>query len=468
MDKFFNPRSVVIVGASNSPFNLGSTICKLLRHIDYAGKVCVVNPRGEPSHDYPGFSAVEALPECPDLAVIIIQARLVPETVRACGVKGIRRFIIQSAGFAEEGPEGRRLQAEVDEIAGHFGMRFIGPNCLGLLDAHSRFCCLFGGAPEKYGDVFAHPGTCSYIVQSGGVGALILESMERDVTKINKLVSIGNKADIDEADLLAYFASDNTEVIGMYLENVRQGTKLLQTARRVRKPILVYKVGRTEAGARAALSHTAGMANNDVVFENACRQGGLIRVQAISELFSLPKIFTTMPPLKGRRIAVISNTGALGGITADLLVSGGLEMARLSEDVQSRLRKVGQLYNAANPIDLGPALNIQTFLDIYEILLSSDSVDGLLPIPNVWQDFIIDATRELVAMCREFGKPAAIYIPNTVEKILDIRSTHQIPVFLSPEEAVRALVVSHEYSRALTKKLGVCQDADQPVAVAAI
>ena len=452
MENFFNPRSITIIGASNSFFNLGASICTILQYMHFNGGIYAVNRKGESVNGVPGYTTVLDIPEEVDLAVIIISSKSVPQTVRECGEKGIRHIIIESAGFAEGGVEGKTRQQELDEIARHYGIRYMGPNCLGTLNTHSRFCCFFGIVPGMYDDVFEKPGALSYIIQSGGVGALVIDSLQAEVSRINKVVSIGNKADIDEADLIAYFKDDNTEVIGMFLENVQRGRKLLEIAREVDKPILAYKVGRTGEGARAAMSHTAGMANNDRIFDSMCRQAGIIRLNSVSELYALPKIFTSMPLLRGKRIAVFTNSGAFGGITADFIVGSGLQMAQLSTETQEKLRKTGQLFNASNPIDLGPGLSIQTFIDIFDILLSSDEVDGLLPIPNVWQDVVIDAIVELVKICHTYDKPAAIYIPNAPERIIAIKSERQIPVFLSPEEAVRALEVSYRYHEFALKK----------------
>lgn len=445
LDAFFAPSSIAVVGATASPLNLGATICRLLEHLSYPGRRYAVNPRGETVDGTPGYSSILDLPEAVDLAVIIVSAPHVPEVVRQCALRGIRHLIIESAGFAEAGNDGLRLQSEIDEICRTHDIRYMGPNCLGVLNTHNRFCCFFGAMPGKYGDFFAHPGSVSFIVQSGGVAALMMDSLQSDLPDISKVVSIGNKADLDEADLIEHFSRDGTEVIGLYLENIRDGRRLLDTARRCPVPILAYKVGRTEAGSRAALSHTAGMAGNDAVFDRACTQAGIIRVERIAELHSLPKIFTTMPLLKGKRIAVFTNTGAFGGITGDLLCSSGLQLAELSPATREKLRQTGQLYNDANPIDLGPALSAQTYRDIFKILLEADEVDGLLPIPNVWHDLVIDVMHDLLLMCRTYDKPAAIYIPNAVERIIAIRREQAIPSFESPEEAVRALVVSHEH-----------------------
>jgi acetyltransferase len=237
------------------------------------------------------------------------------------------------------------------------------------------------------------------------------------------------------------------------MENIKHGRKFIEAARKVAKPILVFKVGRTSEGVRAAQSHTAGMANNDLIFDNACKQAGVIRVNSISELHSLPKIFTHMPPLKGKRIAMFTNSGAFGGITADLLVQSGLEMAKLSLETQERLSKTGRIFNVTNPIDLGPALSMQTFLEIFDILLSSDEVDGLLPVPSLWHPMVIDAIMELVKKCHQYGKPAAIYTPNAADKTIAYRSNYKVPLFESPEEAVRALAVSNQqYNYQLMKE----------------
>lgn len=452
METFFNPQSVAVVGASNTLFNLAGTICNLLKHNNYHGRVYAVNRKGESVHGCPGYTSVLDIPDTVDLAVLLLSAQHVPQIVSDCGKKGIKNIIIESAGFSEAGEEGLKLQSEMEGYLRQYGMRLLGPNCLGTLNTHNGFCCFYGFVPEKYGDGFIAPGTISYIIQSGGIGVLVLDSFHKDVCKVNKMVSIGNKSDVDEADLIDYFNRDNTEVIGMYLENVRNGSKLMEAAKKVKKPILAFKVGRTSEGSKAAMSHTAGMANNDVIFDSACRQSGIIRLKSISELHSMPKMFTTMPLLRGNRIAVITNSGAFGGIAADLLVEAGLEMAVLSDDTQARLAKTGQLFNAKNPVDLGPAMAKQMFLDIFEILLSCDEVDGLLPVPNVWQDAVLEAIIELVKMCRHYDKPAALYIPNAIEKILGIRAKYQIPVFESPEEATRALAVSHQQHNYLLKK----------------
>lgn len=452
LESFFNPKSVAVVGASNTPFNLAATICNILKYKSYHGAVYAVNRKAEEVHGCPGYASVKDIPGEVELAVILISAKQVPGVVRECGEKGVRGVIIESAGFSEAGPEGQTMQDEIDGYLKKYNMRMLGPNCLGVLNAANSFCCFYGIIPGRYGDGFSTPGTVSYIIQSGGIGALVLDSFNKDVCKVNKAVSIGNMADVDESDLIEYFNGDGTEVIGLYLENVRNGRKLMDTARRVTKPILAFKVGRTSEGSAAAASHTAGMANNDIVFDNACRQAGIIRLKSISELHAMPKMFTTMPLLRGKNIAVMSNSGAFGGIAADLLIESGFSMAKLTPATQERLAKTGQLFNVKNPVDLGPTLNKQTFVDIFDILLSADEVDGLLPVPNVWLDVVIEAILELMAMCRHYNKPAAIYIPNAIDRILTIREKHGIPTFESPEEATRALVVSHQQYRYLQKK----------------
>ena len=454
MERFFDPKSVVVVGASNTAFNLGATICNMLKdYLSYTGAVYAVNSKGEVVNGCPGYSSVLELPQAPDLAIIIVAARNVPGIIHDCAQKGIKRIIIESAGFSEGGETGEAMQCEMDDVARKNGIRIMGPNCLGTLSTRNKFCSFYGVNPSlvEMNQVFESPGTMSYIIQSGGVAVLVMESLYYDLIGINKVVSIGNKCDVDEADLIDYFQSDATEVIGIYLENIADGRKLMEAAARSRKPVLIYKVGKTKEGAMAAMSHTAGMANNDSIFDAACRQAGIIRLQSIDELHSLPKIFTEMPRLKGKRIAVFTNSGAFGSIAADLLVQAGLQMARLAPQTQERLKKAGQVFNIKNPVDIGPALP-QTYLDIFEILLSADEVDGLLPLLSVWQTFVIDCLHELLKMCKHYDKPAAIYTPNAIAKSIAIRAKHKIPIFETSEQAVRALSVSHTYYASLRRR----------------
>jgi acetyltransferase len=452
MDAFFNPRSIAIIGASNKPFNLGATICEYLTFLNYDAKIYAINRKGEDVKGCKGYQSLLEIPHDVDLAIILTPAPTVPDVIEECGKKGIQAVIIETAGFTEEGEYGKQLQKQVNEIAKRYTIRFIGPNCLGTLNAHNRFCCFFGARPGEYDGVFERPGDISYVIQSGGVGVLIMDSLRSDIVNVNKMMSIGNKEDIDEADCIDYFNTDGTKVIGMYLESIKNGKRFLEAAKHSSIPILVYKVGRTNEGAKAAMSHTAGMANNDIIFDAACRQVGIIRCKAISELHSMPKIFTTMPLLKGKRIAIFTNSGAFGGITSDLLVEAGFEIPTLSGQLQQRIAQCGKLYNVSNPIDLGPTLSLQTFIDIFTTLLSSDEIDGICAVPNVWQQVVIDGILELMKLCKEYDKPAGIYIPNAVDRILKVRTAYSIPSFESPEEAVRALQISYQYYCASQKK----------------
>lgn len=454
LDTFFRPRSVAIIGASPSRLNLGASICLVLSHLNFSGAVYAVNKDALDVHGAKGYKRVQDIPGPVDLAVIITRADTVPDLAEECGIKGIRHLIIESSGFSEGGLPGAALQQQLQQVTARHGIRYMGPNCLGVLDTSSRFCCFFGIIPGKYDEAFTtrKQGVASYILQSGGMGALIMDSLQTDVTGIHRVVSIGNKEDVDEADLIDYFSQDEAPVIVLYLESVKDGRKLMDAARRTTIPILAFKVGRSSRGAEAACSHTGGLANNDRIFDAACRQAGIIRLESVTELHALPKMFTSMPLLKGKRIAVFTNSGAFGGVAADLLSQEGLAVPQFSETLVTQLRSTGLLYNASNPIDVGPGLSMEAFLAIFRILLASDEIDGLLPVANVWQDVFIDALKELMSLCREYGKPAGIYIPNATERILEIRKKHQLPIFESPEQAVRGLAVSLLHHGYLAKK----------------
>ena len=452
VDKFFNPSSVVVIGASNAAFNLGATICKILMEdIRYPGRVFAVNRAGEDVHGAKGYSSLDDIGESVDLAVIITPAFVVPGLIRKCGEKGISNIVIESSGFSEAGEEGRRLQKEIDEIARQYDIRMIGPNCLGVLDNYQPFCCMYG-ASHLAPHAVRHPGLVSYVVQSGGLAALIVERLMEDVSGINKMVSLGNKSDLDEADFIDYFETENrTEVIALYLESIKDGRKLIQSVRRTQKPVLVFKSGKSEAGSRAILSHTAGMAQNDSVFDGACRQAGMIRLKSPEELCVLPKIFTAMPLLSGNRIAVFTNSGGVGTIGADMLEETNLVMAPFSEETRAKLKKLPGVFNAENPVDIGPAPP-DVYLEIYRILLEAGEVDGILNMVNMWRDFVTDVMETLVELCRKYNKPAALYTFSALERLRVAQLEKGLPLFGTAQDAVRALVVSHQHYLHLQKK----------------
>ncbi len=243
-------------------------------------------------------------------------------------MKGIRHLVIETAEFSEAGDEGKRLQEEISACAREFGMRFLGPNCLGTLNAHNKFCCFFGIIPGLYDEVFDRPGAISYVIQSGGVGALIIDSFRKDITNVNKMVSIGNKEDVDEADLIEYFNGDNTEVICLYLENVKNGRKLLETAKRIRKPVLVYKGGRT---ARLEGRHvdTAGWPTTTSSRERL-QPAGIVRL--IRSPSSIPSRRCSRHAAHEGESAWPSSLTRRFGAIRRLIVESGLELASFSED----------------------------------------------------------------------------------------------------------------------------------------
>jgi acyl-CoA synthetase (NDP forming) len=363
MEKFFNPKSVVLIGASNSPYNLGATIYNALAYLNYPGKIFVVNSKGEPVGKSSGYNSILQIEDEVDLAVIITPSKTVPEIAAECGEKGIRNLIIESSGFAEEGPEGMDLQQQLDQVARKYNIRYMGPNCLGVLNPGSSFCCFFGFTEGNASDIKQAPGKISYIIQSGGVGVLMMDALRSDVDSICKLASVGNSGDIDESDLLQYYDDDKeTKVIGLYLENVQRGKKLIQTASRLKKPVLLFKVGKSTEGAAAATSHTAGMLNDDNIFNGMCKQSGIIRLETLNELYSLPKFFTKMPVLKGNNIVAFSNSGGFGCIATDIIKGIGLEFPQLSKSIQRKMKEAGNPINCENPIDIGPTLSKQAYI----------------------------------------------------------------------------------------------------------
>ncbi len=268
MDLFFNPRSLAVVGVSASDFNLGRRIAQNLQEFNFDGIIYYVGPKGGQTLGRRIYKAVADIPDQVDLAVILVPARFVPEVLEECGQKGIRRAVIESAGFSELGPEGRAVEAQLVEVAAKYDIRFIGPNCIGVINLHNGLSVPFAGLK----DVFAR-GKISIISQSGGVGLDYLNVLASENLGLAKFASIGNKLNVDECDLLEYMIADEqTDIICMYLESISDGRRLMEIARRTAKPILLHKSNVGELAKEIAQSHTAALSGDDMAVSAALGQ----------------------------------------------------------------------------------------------------------------------------------------------------------------------------------------------------
>lgn len=326
---FFNPKGVVIIGASNDPAKLGYGLAINLVRSNYQGAIHFVNVKGSELLGCPIYTNVLEIPNPVDLAAVLIPAPYVADALRQCGQRGIQAAIIGSGGFREVGPQGAQLEAEILAIARQCGIRLIGPNCIGLLDTHLPIDTTFLPPPGPT------PGDVAFISHSGAICAAVIDWARGQGYGLSRLVSLGNQADVSETDMLAPVAADPfTHVLALYIEGVKDGRRFVEQARAVvqEKPIIALKVGRFEAGQRAVASHTGALAGQESAYNAAFRRAGVLRAETSEEMFDQARALAWCALPKGRNVAVLTNAGGPGVTAADALESLGLELAELSGD----------------------------------------------------------------------------------------------------------------------------------------
>lgn len=408
INSFFKARSVAVVGASASFGKIGNDVLDSLANYGYQGKVYPVNPGHKEIMGIPAYPSLEAIPGSVDLAVVCVGLPMVPELIRACAEKGTHAMVVVSGGGKELGAESGNLEAEIRAASRTHGVRVIGPNCLGVFDAWSGLDTLFlmhDRLPRP------RPGRVALLTQSGTVGATFLEDAAN--MGVSKFVSYGNRADVDEGDLLAYLAEDaETDVIAIYLEGLEGGREFLSVAREVakKKPIVVFKAGRSERAARASMSHTGFLGGSYEVVRGAFRQAGLIEVDSYDELRATCLIISMQPPAQGPRVGMISNGGGVLIQALDLFRQYGLELPELSPETLQRLNEAyPPFYQIHNPIDItGSATSAD-----YEIGIETLMQDPRIDIVMAWFVFQApllsdDIVQRLARLKRTYAKPMVL------------------------------------------------------------
>ncbi|MGQ9477346.1 MAG: CoA-binding protein, partial [Candidatus Bipolaricaulia bacterium] len=364
MEKIFYPESLVVLGVSPRAENLGKNIIANLQEFGYRGKIYAVGRERGEVYGIEIYDAVEALPEGIDLAVFLTPAPLIPDLMERCGRKGIKWAVIESAGFSEFSEEGQLLEERLLEIARRWGIRFVGPNCLAIINLENGLCLPFVLVSRSA----ARPGKVSVVSQSGGVALTYANLLSVPGLGVSKLVSIGNKLDLDELDYLEYLLADpGTELIILYLEGIEDGRRLMELARASNKPILLHKAHRGLASRAIARSHTAALADDDRVVTAAAWQSGLIRVPDFRAAVNTVKALS-LPPVRGNGLAIIARTGGHAVIAADGAEATGFELYQFPE---AFLRKVQGLFRAkvirpTNPLDLGDLFDLGLYAWITE------------------------------------------------------------------------------------------------------
>jgi acyl-CoA synthetase (NDP forming) len=434
----FYPRGVAVVGSVSE----GKLGYELIRQILDGGykDLFAVNPKAQGLFSVPGYDTVVKINRPVDMAVIVTPPQTVPDVVEDCGQAGIKAAVIITAGFSEAGnSEG---EADITRVARKYGIRFVGPNCAGILNTTNRLFPTLESRPPA--------GEVAIITQSGAVGGVFLAWAKEFGLGISKFVNYGNGADLNEIDLLQYLASDpETRVVGLYIETVTDGREFMRAVGECtrQKPLVVIKAGRTQSGVRAALSHTGSMAGADDVYDSCLRQCGAIRVYTIEEMFDLCKGFLYMPPLRGRRVVIVTNSGGPGVLAADRAEELGLEVAELSIAAKEKLSEFLPSHCAIkNPIDI----TVEGTEEWYRktLLAALQEYDGALAL-NIATPYL-DSVALAKGVCdaaEQVGKPiVASFLPSQiVAEATTYLEEHGIPNFATGERAVTALARMANY-----------------------
>jgi len=448
VNSLFCAESVVVVGVSESRDNLGKNVMANLVNLGYQGKIYAVGPQGGEVLGHTVYRSVAELPGNPELAVILTPARFVHDMLAQCGEKGTRWAVVESAGFRELGTQGEMLEREILKTSKRFGLRFVGPNCVGTGNTANGLYTAF----VAFGTQLRR-GKVGVFSQSGGVGLCIVEKLCTSGTGISKFVSMGNKLDLDEADYLAYLMDDpETAVIYFYLEGFKRGRSFADLAKRCSKPILLHKSNTGAMSLTIAQSHTAVLAADDQVVDSVCRESGILRVHSVSEAVSAAKGLC-LPPLKGKNLAVLSRSGGHAVLAADVCASYGFRLPPLERDIieEAQSRSRAGVIRLGNPLDLGDIFDLSFYVSVVEKILRQHDIDGVVFIMVSHMVMERETVRRLVenlaAFSLQFGKPVATVIDIPFEERVLLEKNSNSPFFLEPAEAVKALAVLSEWSK---------------------
>jgi acyl-CoA synthetase (NDP forming) len=462
LDSIFKPESVAVIGASNKPERWGYETLQNILRSGFRGRLFPINPKEKVVQGLAAYPSVLEVPGEVDLTVFVVNAPQCLKAMGECVRKGVRGGVVITAGFAEIGDEGRRMQDELVSTARAGGIRFVGPNCLGIWSSAVSLDCAFYRAPLA--------GPIAFVSQSGMLGEHLLEIALDKGYGFSKFISSGNQADLDVCDYLEYLAADpDTKTIVLYLEGINDGRRFLEVSRRVirAKPVVIYKAGHTSAGARAAMSHTASLAGNRELFDAACRQAGIIRSNDIIEAFDVAEAVAHQPPPQGNRVAVVSGGGGFCVTAADACASHGLELPELDADTQRRILSLMHPYAPPprNPVDMIARKGPITHAEVIEILAGLDYIDAIIISPP-WGGFqrdssadmmkeLIDCNERIARVPKKFGKPiisssARQYKGRPTYEIL---KKGDIPFFDGPDTCARAMQGLVQYARARKRAL---------------
>jgi acetyl coenzyme A synthetase (ADP forming)-like protein len=439
---FFSPQGVVIVGASLIPTKLGYGLSRNLVQSGYQGAIHFVNIKGGKLLGHPVYKTIQDVPDPVDLAVLLIPAPATPGAIRECGERGIQAVIVASGGFRETGPEGAALEDACLQAADEYGIRMIGPNCIGLLDTHLPLDTTFLSPPGPT------PGDVAFISHSGAICAAVIDWARGQGFGLSRLVSLGNQADVNETDMLAPVAADpHTRVLTLYLEGVSDGRRFVAEAEKVtrHKPVVALKVGRFASGQRAVASHTGALAGQEGAFNAAFRRAGVIRVESSEDLFDWARALAWCPLPEGRSVAVLTNSGGPGVTAVDALESLGLEVAKLQNGTQERLRQeLGTAASTQNPVDMLASATPQQYAECLNILLGDPGVHSVLVIlPPPPMHTAGGAAKAMIPAIYTADKPVVVALmgERLIQEAVELFRAARVPDYRFPERAAAALAI---------------------------
>ncbi len=447
LEGFFQPKSVALIGASATPGKLGYTVLANMIAAGFPGKIYPINPKATQISGYKAYPSILDVPEVPDLAVIVIPAPYVADALRQVGEKGTKSVVIISAGFREASVEGLERERELVRIAKEYGMRIIGPNCLGIIDTYTPLNATFAAGTPPQGNI-------AFMSQSGALQTAILDwSLASHDLGFSKFVSLGNKCDVDEMDLMRAWAEDpTTRVILAYIEGLPDGQEFIRTARQVsrKKPILVLKSGVTESGSRAVSSHTGSLAGAEAAYNAAFYQAGVLRMETLQELFDSARAFANQPLLQGERIAIVTNAGGPGILATDALERHGLHLARLERSTTEKLNAVlPDAASTANPVDVLGDARADRYAQALEAVAADPNVDGILCIvtPQAMTE-IVETANAVGKVSQRIDKPVlgAFMGEERIKAGMDVLASYNIPNYLFPEQAAQAFAAMRDYN----------------------
>jgi acetyltransferase len=451
LHKIFDPKSIAVIGASDEEGSVGYALMKNLAELGYEGKVYPINLQKKEIFGHKAYQTVDQLPETVDLAVIATPAKIVPDVVEQCGKAGVIGIVIISAGFKEVGSEGKALEDKILEIKKKYGLRILGPNCLGIIRPSLHLNATFATSMPK-------PGNIAFISQSGALCTAILDWAIHENIGFSNFVSVGSMIDVDFGDLIDYFGTDpGTRSILMYIEGISNAREFMSAARHFArtKPVIVVKAGKFRESAKAAASHTGSLTGEDMTYDAAFKRAGIVRVEEIADLFNSAEVLSMQPLPTGPNLAIVTNAGGPGVMATDGLIAREGKLAKLSQKTIERLSDILPHYwSRGNPIDILGDAKADRYRVAIEACLDDQNVDGLLVIytpqgvtdPSEVAESIVESLKN-----KSLGKTVLTSFMGhkEVEEANHILNENDIPTYSTPEQAVKTYMYMYQYKRNL-------------------